>query len=110
MILTGKARIAGVMGWPVAHSRSPRLHGFWLERYGIDGAYIPFAIRPEDAEAALRALPKLGFAGTNVTVPHKEAVLRAVDEVDPGRTPMHSASWSTCALRRPAGRRQRARR
>ena len=83
MILTGKARIAGVMGWPVAHSRSPRLHGFWLERYGIDGAYVPFAIRPEDVEAALRALPKLGFAGTNVTVPHKEAVLRLVDDVDP---------------------------
>ncbi|MET4698706.1 shikimate dehydrogenase [Constrictibacter sp. MBR-5] len=83
MILTGKARIAGVMGWPVSHSRSPRLHGFWLERYGIDGAYVPFAIRPEDVEAALRALPKLGFAGTNVTVPHKETLLRLVDDVDP---------------------------
>lgn len=82
MILTGKARIAGVMGWPVSHSRSPRLHGYWLDRYGIDGAYVPFAVRPEDVERALRALPALGFAGTNVTVPHKEAVLRIADEVD----------------------------
>ncbi|HXU59714.1 MAG TPA: shikimate dehydrogenase, partial [Verrucomicrobiae bacterium] len=71
--LSGKARLAGVIGWPVAHSRSPRLHGFWLERYGIDGAYLPFAVRPEDLAAALGALPLLGLRGVNVTLPHKEA-------------------------------------
>ena len=43
-ILTGTAKVAGIFGWPVAHSRSPRLHGFWLERHGIDGAYVPFAV------------------------------------------------------------------
>jgi len=80
--LSGRSRIAGVMGWPVSHSRSPRLHGYWLRRYGIDGCYIPLPVRPEDFAAALRALPKLGFAGANVTVPHKEAALATVDRVN----------------------------
>ena len=80
--LSGRSRIAGVMGWPVAHSRSPRLHGYWLRTYGIDGAYIPLPVRPEQFAAALRALPMLGFAGANVTVPHKEAALSAVDRSD----------------------------
>ena len=83
MLLSGKARIAGVMGWPVGHSRSPRLHGHWFQRYGIDGTYIPLPVRPEDVEPAFRALPRLGFRGWNVTVPHKEAAARLVDELDP---------------------------
>ena len=82
MTITGQAVIAGVMGWPVAHSRSPRLHNFWLDRYGIDGAYIPFAVPPDGIQTALRALPMLGIAGTNVTIPHKEATFEAVDERD----------------------------
>jgi shikimate dehydrogenase len=83
MTLSGKAKLAGVMGWPVSHSRSPRLHGFWLERYGIDGAYLPLAVRPEDLAAALAALPKLGFRGCNLTIPHKEAALPLCTSVDP---------------------------
>lgn len=83
MILSGKARLAGVMGWPVTHSRSPRLHGYWLERHGIDGAYVPLSVPPERIVDAVRALPMLGFRGANVTVPHKEAVLEAVDRIDP---------------------------
>ena len=75
MILTGGARLAGVMGWPVAHSRSPRIHGYWLEQKGIDGAYLPLAVRPETLGAALAALPALGFRGCNLTAPHKEAAL-----------------------------------
>lgn len=82
MILTGKAKLAGVIGWPVSHSRSPRLHGYWLREYGIDGAYLPMPVPPDRVGDALRALPLLGFAGTNVTVPHKEAALAAVDEAD----------------------------
>lgn len=82
MRIGGKTKLAGVMGWPVGHSRSPRLHGFWLERHGIDGAYIPLAVKPEHAAQAIRALPVLGFAGCNVTVPHKEAALANIDEVD----------------------------
>ena len=80
---SGRARVAGIVGWPVAHSASPRLHGYWLNHYGIDGAYVPLAVRPEHFESALRALPRLGFAGVNVTVPHKEAALAAVDEAAP---------------------------
>lgn len=83
MMLSGKAKVAGVMGWPVSHSRSPRLHGYWLEKYGIDGVYIPMAVPPDRFELAVRALPALGLRGANITVPHKEAALRACDEVDP---------------------------
>lgn len=82
VMITGKARLAGVMGWPVAHSLSPVLHGHWLERYGIDGAYVPLAVRPEDVALAFQALPRLGFLGWNVTVPHKEAAFRLVDRHD----------------------------
>lgn len=82
MTLTGKARIAGVMGWPIAHSRSPMLHGYWLAEYAIDGAYLPFPVSPDDLEASLRALPKLGIAGCNLTVPHKEAALEICDRVN----------------------------
>ena len=70
------------MGWPIEHSLSPRLHGYWLRRYAIDGTYIPMAVHPEHLDRALRALPALGFAGTNVTLPHQEAALAAVDEAD----------------------------
>ena len=75
MILTGAARLAGVMGWPVAHSRSPRIHGYWLEEKGIDGAYLPLAVRPEALDAALAGMVALGFRGCNLTAPHKEAAL-----------------------------------
>ena len=81
MTLSGRARLAGVMGWPVAHSLSPRLHGYWLQHYGIDGAYVPLPVRPERLGSALRALADLGFAGCNLTVPHKEAALGALDEI-----------------------------
>jgi shikimate dehydrogenase len=79
--LTGKAKKAGVMGWPIGHSKSPALHGFWLQHHGIDGAYVPLAVKPADLAQALKALPALGFAGVNLTVPHKEAALSVVDEI-----------------------------
>lgn len=82
MSLTGAARKAGVMGWPIAHSRSPALHGWWVEQYGIDGAYVPMAVKPPDLGTALRALPLLGFAGCNLTIPHKEPAIALVDRVD----------------------------
>lgn len=82
MIPSGKASLAGVMGWPVAHSLSPRLHGYWLEHYRIDGIYMPLAVAPEDLPAALSALPALGFRGVNLTLPHKEPALPICDEVD----------------------------
>ena len=83
MILSGRARLAGVMGWPVGHSLSPRLHGFWLDHHGIDGAYLPLAVAPERFETALRGLADMGFCGVNVTIPHKRAALALCDEVAP---------------------------
>lgn len=80
--LSGNAKLAGVIGWPVGHSLSPRLHGYWLRSYGIDGAYVPLPVSPENLELALRALPMLGFVGVNITVPHKQAALAAVDDAD----------------------------
>ena len=81
--LTGRARLAGIMGWPVGHSLSPRVHGHWLRRHGIDGAYVPLAVPPERLEQALRALPALGLLGCNLTIPHKEAALALVDRATP---------------------------
>ena len=81
-ILSGKARRAGVLGWPVSHSRSPRLHGFWLERHGVDGTYIPLPVHPDHFAGAVRALADLGYAGANVTIPHKQAAFEVCDEVD----------------------------
>jgi shikimate dehydrogenase len=75
--------LAGLMGWPVMHSRSPKLHNYWLGAHGLAGAYVPLAIQPEGLRAALRALPALGFSGCNLTIPHKEAALAIVDAVDP---------------------------
>jgi shikimate dehydrogenase len=81
-ILTGSARLAGIIGWPVSHSRSPRLHGFWLERHKIDGAYVPLPIRPDDFPAAVRGLMLAGFAGANVTIPNKIAAFEVCDTID----------------------------
>lgn len=81
-ILSGNARLAGIIGWPVGHSRSPRLHGFWLERHGIDGAYVPLPIRPEQFGMAVRGLAAAGFAGGNVTIPHKLAAFELCDTVE----------------------------
>jgi len=73
--------LAGVIGSPIAHSRSPALHGYWLKQYGIRGHYIPMDVAAEDLEMVLRALPKAGFVGCNVTIPHKETVLALADVV-----------------------------
>ena len=82
-LLSGHARLAGVFGHPVTHSRSPRLHGFWLQRYGIDGAYIPLGVAPGGFGAAVRSLVDLGFRGANVTIPHKLAAFEICDAVAP---------------------------
>jgi len=71
--------LAGVIGWPIGHSLSPRVHGHWLARYGIAGAYVPLGVREADFGAGLEALPKLGFVGANVTMPHKERAFALAD-------------------------------
>ena len=75
--------MAGVMGWPVMHSRSPKIHNYWLAKHGLAGVYVPLAIQADGLRAALRALPAVGFAGCNLTIPHKEAAFEVVDRVDP---------------------------
>ncbi len=82
MILSGETRLAGILGWPVGHSLSPRVHGYWLERHKIDGAYLPLPVRPEAFPAAVRTLLELGFRGANVTIPHKRAALALCDSLD----------------------------
>jgi shikimate dehydrogenase len=81
-LLSGHARLAGVLGWPVSHSRSPRLHGHWLATHGIDGAYVPLPVHPDRFADAVRALADLGFRGANVTIPHKQAAFAVCDQVD----------------------------
>jgi shikimate dehydrogenase len=78
---TKEIPLAGVIGDPVAHSLSPKLHGHWLRRYGLRGHYIPMRIAQSDLAEALRVLPMLGFVGVNVTIPHKEHVLSLADTV-----------------------------
>ncbi len=78
---TPKIPLAGVIGWPVAHSRSPKLHGYWLKTYGLRGHYVPMPVLSEHLAEVLRILPRAGFVGVNVTIPHKEAVLALADNV-----------------------------
>lgn len=74
-------RLAGVIGSPISHSRSPRLHRHWLDRYGIDGHYVPLQVQQSDLTEVIAMLPRLGFVGLNVTIPHKESVLKLADIV-----------------------------
>ena len=73
-------RLAGIVGWPVAHSLSPVIHSYWIRKHRLDAAYVPLPVRPGHLETALRALPALGFRGCNVTVPHKVEARSLVDE------------------------------
>jgi len=73
--------LAAVIGSPIAHSRSPSLHGYWLKRYGLKGFYIPMDVAQADLETVLRTMPKMGFVGANVTIPHKEAILNIADVI-----------------------------
>ena len=75
--------LAGVMGWPISHSRSPLIHSHWIAQYGLRGAYVPLAVNPVNLQEALNGLKALGFAGCNLTLPHKIEALPWVDEVDP---------------------------
>ncbi len=81
-MISGRAILAGVIGWPVSHSRSPLLHNAWLARYGIDGAYVPLAVAPGNFTDAMRGLRAAGFAGANVTIPHKEDAFSVCTFVD----------------------------
>ncbi len=80
--ITGKTALLGLLGWPVKHSLSPRLHNYWLAQSGIDAVYLPLPIAPEALATVLLALPKMGFVGVNATIPHKEALCSLVGTLD----------------------------
>jgi len=82
MTISGKAKLAGIIGWPVTHSLSPVLHGHWLAEHGIDGAMAPLAAKVEDFAAVIDGVRRGGFKGVNVTVPHKEAAFAIAHRVD----------------------------
>src|SRR6185436_4449608 len=92
--------LAGVMGWPVMHSRSPVLHNYFFRHYGLLGTYVPLAIKPDDLGDALRGLRPLAFSGCNLTIPHKEKAMAIVDEVDPVARRIGAIS---CVVVRPDG-------
>ena len=92
--------LAGVMGWPVMHSRSPILHTYLMRHHRLTGTYVPLAIEPNRLESALRALAPLGFSGCNVTIPHKAHALTIVDAVDPVAKRIGAVS---CVVVRPDG-------
>lgn len=92
--------MAGVMGWPVMHSRSPMLHNHLFKQYGLAGTYVPLAIRPEGLQAALRALHPLGFSGCNLTIPQKQQAMSIVDEVD---AVARSIGAISCVVVKPDG-------
>src|SRR5579871_2948965 len=77
--MAGDFVLAGVMGWPIAQSRSPILHNYWIEKYKLTGRYVPLAVQPERLADAIRGLPALGFRGCNLTMPHKQYAMTMVD-------------------------------
>jgi len=81
-MINGTTQLAGILGWPAAHSRSPLIHNYWIRKHGVDAAYVPLPVAPADFAGAVRSLPKLGFAGANVTVPHKQAAFLLADTRD----------------------------
>ena len=83
---------ACVIGWPIEHSRSPLIHGYWLKEYGIEGSYTKQAVKPEDVAAFLGSLAEQGFAGCNVTVPHKEVAFAAAAERDASAVAVKAAN------------------
>jgi shikimate dehydrogenase len=82
-MIGGSTRLVGVMGWPVSHSRSPAMHNAAFATLGLDWAYVPLSVAPEEVGSAVAGLRALGFAGANVTVPHKQAVMPYLDQLTP---------------------------
>lgn len=87
--------LAGVIGDPVAHSRSPALFRHWLERHALSGHYVPLHVKPADLEQVVRTIPAMGFVGTNVTIPHKERALEIADDVSEAAKAIGAANTLT---------------
>jgi shikimate dehydrogenase len=100
MSISDRFLLAGVMGWPVMHSRSPMIHNHLMAAHRLTGTYVPLAIRPEQLPGALRGLAPLGFAGCNITIPHKQQAMAIVDQVDDVGRRIGAIS---CVIVRPDG-------
>lgn len=87
--------LAGVLGNPIAQSKSPRLHSHWLQKYGLLGHYVPLHVTDENLETVVRAMPKMGFVGANVTLPHKIAVMKFADQISDRATLIGAANTLT---------------
>ena len=101
MTTPSRLLLAGVMGWPVMHSRSPMIHNFWFQQQGLQGTYLPLAVEPGKLEGALRALMPLGFSGCNLTIPHKQDALAIVDDIEDTARKIGAIS---CVVAHPDGR------
>lgn len=92
MNLDHRFLLAGVIGWPIMHSRSPLMHNHWFEENQLNGRYLPLAVEPSKLDKAIRGLNALGFYGVNVTIPHKQNVMQYLDEIDPTALAMGAVS------------------
>ncbi|MEM7799753.1 MAG: shikimate dehydrogenase [Chloroflexota bacterium] len=92
MLPTGKTSLLGLLGWPVSHSKSPAMHSAAARAAGLDYLYVPLSVHPAAVGDALRGLPALGMRGVNVTVPHKQAVIPFLDEIDPAAAALGSVN------------------
>jgi shikimate dehydrogenase len=90
--VTDRIPLSGVIGNPIAHSRSPRLHRHWLARYGIAGDYVPLHVLEDDLTSVIRTLPRMGFVGCNVTIPHKQMVMQIADTISDRATVIGAAN------------------
>ena len=84
--------LAGVIGYPIGHSKSPKLHRYWLERYGIPGDYVPLPVSDDNLRHVLHTLPSMGFVGVNITIPHKVTVMSIADQVSDRATLIGAAN------------------
>jgi shikimate dehydrogenase len=82
--INGKTQLIGLIGWPVSHSFSPAMHNAAAQALGLNWVYVPLPVTPENVATAVSSLSALGFRGVNVTVPHKQAVMPLLDELEPG--------------------------
>jgi shikimate dehydrogenase len=80
-VVTGKTRVAGILGWPVEHTLSPAMHNGEFERLGLDWVYVAFPVDPENLESAFNGLSLSGIAGLNITIPHKQKIMALLDEI-----------------------------
>jgi len=90
--MSSVSKLAGVCGWPIHHSLSPLLHNFWLKELDLSGAYVHFAVRPDEALRAFKSLKSTSIAGVNVTQPLKEIAFQAADEQTPDATKLGVAN------------------